>query len=713
MSDELERFARALRADAPRPSAGARERAVAAALAAFDRRRQGIGDGARHKERTPRRGVTSLPGRLAMSFTSSFRRPRFAFAAGTGLALVAGAALVVHLFPVAPTAPPPLLASVESLPGAAGPGDRSGALMRTSPPVEVARRSREPASPALRSEIPPLGGAVVQSVTETPSLSMEMEASRSAPSPSMEMEMQMEMQMAVPASRSRGLSMVPGSLSMARGLSDDDAEPAFRRGVQGRDRFAAFDPNPVRVAAEHPVSTFSVDVDTASYAFARASLNRGALPPPDSVRVEELVNYFPYGYEPPASRERPFAVHAALMPAPWNGGARLLRIGLQGYRLERAAAPPANLVFLIDVSGSMDEPDKLPLLVASLRLLLDSLAPDDTVAIVVYAGAAGTVLEPTRAAERGRILAALESLRAGGSTAGGEGLRQAYLLAERRFVEGGVNRVILATDGDFNVGIADPDELEGFVARKRESGVYLSVLGFGMGNYNDALMQRLAQNGNGAAAYVDGLPEARKALVEEASSMLFPIAGDVKVQVEFNPASVAEYRLIGYETRLLAREDFANDGVDAGEVGAGHAVTALYEVAPVGSDARRVEPLRYRREAGEAAADAGAFADEIAFVKVRYRLPGSGAVDEIARAVTAADAFGSVDAAPADLRFAAAVAGFGQLLRGGRYTGAFGYDDVVALAQGAKGDDPFGYRAEFVGLARLAKSAAAMAPPVE
>ncbi len=706
MSDELERFARALRADAPRPSAGARERAVAAALAAFDRRRQGIGDGARHKERTPRRGVTSLPGRLAMSFASSsfassFRRPRFAFAAGTGLALAAGAALVVHLFPVAPTAPPPLLASVESLPGAAGPGDRSGALMKTSPPVEVARRSREPVSPALLSEIPPLGGAVVQSVTEIPSLSMEMEASRSAPSLSMDMEMAM----AVEASRSR-------SLSMTRGLSDGE-EPAFRRGAQGRDRFAAFDPNPVRVAAEHPVSTFSVDVDTASYAFARASLNRGALPPPDAVRVEELVNYFPYGYEPPASRERPFAVHAALMPAPWNGGARLLRIGLQGYRLERAAAPPANLVFLIDVSGSMDEPDKLPLLVASLRLLLDSLAPDDTVAIVVYAGTAGTVLEPTRAAERGRILAALESLRASGSTAGGEGLRQAYLLAERRFVEGGVNRVILATDGDFNVGIADPDELEGFVARKRESGVYLSVLGFGMGNYNDALMQRLAQNGNGAAAYVDGLPEARKALVEEASSMLFPIAGDVKVQVEFNPASVAEYRLIGYETRLLAREDFANDGVDAGEVGAGHSVTALYEVVPVGSDARRVEPLRYRREAGEAAADGGAFADEIAFVKVRYKLPGSGTVDEIARAVTAADAFGSVDAAPADLRFAAAVAGFGQLLRGGRYTGAFGYDDVVALAQGAKGDDPFGYRAEFVGLARLAKSAAAMAPPVE
>ncbi len=656
MSDELERFAKALRAAPPRPSAGARERAVAAALAAFDRLHrehgQGIGDGARHREQAPRGGA-SLPRRLAMSFTSSFRRPRLALAGGASLALVAGAALVIHLFPVAPPTPFPLLASVESPPDAAGPVARPGALMKTA---------REPRS---------LDSA---------------------------------------------MSMIP-SASMnfsVEGLSDGE-EPSFRRDVQGRDRFAAFDPNPVRVAAERPVSTFSVDVDTASYAFARAALNRGVLPPPDAVRIEELVNYFPYGYEPPASRERPFAVHAGLMPAPWNDDALLLRIGLQGYRLERAAAPPANLVFLIDSSGSMDAPDKLPLLVSSFKLLLDTLAPDDTVAIVTYAGAAGTVLEPTHAAERGRILAALESLRAGGSTAGGEGLRQAYLLAERRFVEGGVNRVILATDGDFNVGISDPDELEGYIARKRESGVYLSVLGFGMGNYNDALMQRLAQNGNGAAAYIDGLPEARKALVEEATSMLFPIAGDVKVQVEFNPATVAEYRLIGYETRLLAREDFANDRMDAGEIGAGHTVTALYEVTPAGSDARRVEPLRYRREAAEAgeASAAGAFADEIAFVKVRYKLPGSATGAEIARAVTVADAFGSVVSAPEDLRFAAAVAGFGQLLRGGRYTGAFGYDDVIALAQGARGDDPFGYRAGFVGLARLAKSAAAMAPPVE
>ena len=439
----------------------------------------------------------------------------------------------------------------------------------------------------------------------------------------------------------------------------------------------------------------------------RASLNRGALPPPDAVRIEELVNYFPYDYEPPASRERPFAVHAALMPAPWNAAALLLRVGVQGYRLERAAAPPANLVFLIDSSGSMDEPDKLPLLISSFKLLLDTLSPDDTVAIVTYAGAAGTVLEPTRADERGRILAALDSLRAGGSTAGGEGLRQAYLLAERRFVEGGVNRVILATDGDFNVGIADADELEGYVARKRKSGVYLSVLGFGMGNYNDELMQRLAQHGNGNAAYIDSLPEARKVLVEEASSMLFPIADDVKVQVEFNPAAVAEYRLIGYETRLLAREDFANDKVDAGEIGAGHTVTALYELTPAGSAARRIEPLRYRPKA-EAAT--GAFAEEVAYLKVRYKLPGAASGAEIVRPVRSADAFENVEAAPGDMRFAAAVAGFGQLLRGGRYTGDFGYDDVVALAQSARGNDPFGYRAEFVRLARMAKSAAAMAP---
>ncbi len=495
------------------------------------------------------------------------------------------------------------------------------------------------------------------------------------------------------------------SAAIAAQETAEAPSPGYRD--QGRDQFEAFDANPVRVAAEEPVSTFSIDVDTASYAFMRASLNRGALPPPDAVRVEELINYFAYDHAPPESSARPFAVHVSLMPTPWNDATRLLHIGIEGYALTPESRPPANLVFLIDTSGSMDSPDKLPLLINSFRLLLDALAPDDTVAIVTYAGAAGTVLAPTPVAERAAIAAALESLRAGGSTAGAEGIRQAYRLAERHFVDGGVNRVILATDGDFNVGITDPDELEGYIARKRAAGVLLSVLGFGMGNYNDALMQRLAQNGNGNAAYIDTLSEARKVLVEEATSTLFPIARDVKIQVEFNPALVSEYRLIGYETRLLAREDFRNDKVDAGEIGAGHAVTALYEVTPVGSGAERIGPRRYRHQ--EARSRAGR-AGELATVSVRYKLPEAETSTEIVRHVIGADAVESAASAPEDARFAAAVAAFGQLLRGGRYTGAYGYDDVIAAAQAARGEDPFGYRAEFLGLVRLAKTAAVMEP---
>ena len=474
-----------------------------------------------------------------------------------------------------------------------------------------------------------------------------------------------------------------------------------------RDRFSSFDANPVKRAAEEPVSTFSIDVDTASYGFMRASLNRGVLPPRNAVRIEELVNYFPYGYAPPKDREAPFAVHAGLMPTPWNEATRLLHIGIKGYVPERESRPRANLVFLIDSSGSMAEPDKLPLLKSSFKLLLGTLAPDDRVAVVTYAGAAGTVLPPTRAAERARIAAALERLDAGGSTAGAEGIRQAYLLAEQHFVADGINRVILATDGDFNVGIADPEELEGFVARKRESGVFLTVLGFGMGNYNDALMQRLAQSGNGSAAYIDGLAEARKVLVEEAGSTLFPIARDVKIQVEFNPAAIAEYRLIGYETRMLAREDFRNDKVDAGEIGAGHTVTALYEVALAGSPGALTEPLRYGRETAPVQAAHG---DEFATVSIRYKTPDADASTPILRPVTRGDAVSTVADAPPDARFAAAVAAFGQILRGGRYTGGYGYDDVIAAAQAAKGEDRFGYRAEFIGLVRLAGTAAAMQP---
>ena len=477
---------------------------------------------------------------------------------------------------------------------------------------------------------------------------------------------------------------------------------------QGRDRFSHGDPNPVKVTAEEAVSTFSIDVDTASYSFMRAALKNGVLPQKDAVRTEELINYFPYDYAPPENREIPFAAHVSLMPAPWNEANRLLHVGIKGYVADRRAAPRANLVFLIDTSGSMDAPNKLPLLINSFKLLLSALAPQDTVAIVTYAGSAGMALAPTRAVERGKIVASLERLDAGGGTAGAEGIRQAYLLAEQHVVADGVNRVILATDGDFNVGITDLAELEGYIARKRQGGVFLSVLGFGMGNYNDELMQRLAQNGNGNAAYIDNLSEARKVLVEEATSTLFPIAKDVKIQVEFNPALVSEYRLIGYETRLLKREDFLNDKVDAGEIGVGHTVTAIYEVTPAGSGAERIAPRRYQEQARGVAGTE--FEDEVAYVKLRYKLPDSETSTEMVRAVTRSDEFESVDAAPRDARFAAAVAAFGQILRGGHYTADFSYDDVLSIAQDARGEDPFGYRTEFISLVRLAESAAAMAP---
>jgi Ca-activated chloride channel family protein len=477
---------------------------------------------------------------------------------------------------------------------------------------------------------------------------------------------------------------------------------------QGRDRFESLTLNPVKVTREEPVSTFSIDVDTASYAFVRASLNNNVLPQKDAVRVEELVNYFPYDYERPNDRVTPFKANVSVFPSPWNAGHKLLHIGIAGFDLPVAEKPKSNLVFLIDTSGSMNAPNKLPLAINAMKLLLGELKPDDTVAIVTYAGSAGTALEPTPVKEKAKILQALDNLHARGSTAGAEGIRRAYELARRNFDEKGVNRVILATDGDFNVGITDRDELKSYVERQRETGVTLSVLGFGRGNYNDALMQTLAQNGNGNAAYIDTLNEARKVLVEEASSTLFTIAKDVKLQLEFNPATVAEYRLIGYETRLLKREDFNNDKVDAGDIGAGHTVTALYEITPADSSAKLIDPLRYGTAQQQPAQDGTA--EEYGYMKIRYKLPGEDKSKLITTPITRANETNSVDAAPNEARFAAAVAAFGQILRGGHYTGSFGYDDVIALAQGAKGKDEFGYRAEFINLVRLAKSAAGLKP---
>jgi Ca-activated chloride channel family protein len=508
------------------------------------------------------------------------------------------------------------------------------------------------------------------------------------------------------APRGRAVMQLAPGLAASDSMADESA-----RGVlppadlppeveENRDRLEEFKTNPVRAAATDPVSTFSIDVDTASYSFVRRSLKEGILPQPDTVRVEEMVNYFPYDWKGPADASTPFNATVTVMPTPWNAHTRLMHVAIKGYDVQAAEQPRANLVFLIDVSGSMNAPDKLPLLQSAFRLLVSKLNPEDTVSIVSYAGNAGTVLEPTRASERAKILSAIDGLTSGGSTAGEAGIRQAYRLAQESFVEGGVNRVMLATDGDFNVGQSDDDDLKRLIEDKRKSGVFLSVFGFGRGNLNDRMMQTIAQNGNGTAAYIDTLSEAEKVLVEEASSTLFPIAKDVKIQVEFNPAAVSEYRLIGYETRALAREDFNNDRIDAGEIGSGHSVTAIYEITPKGSPAEVMDPLRY----GEASTQNGgvANADEYAFVKIRYKLPAEDVSKLIETPVTKANEVSSFDAADADRRFSVAVAAFGQKLRGTDATAGFGYDRIAEIATAARAADPYGYRAEFLSLVRLA-----------
>lgn len=463
-----------------------------------------------------------------------------------------------------------------------------------------------------------------------------------------------------------------------------------------QESYGKFDPNPVKRVAEAPISTFSVDVDTGSYANVRRFLTAGQMPPEGAVRVEEMLNYFRYDYPRPADRAVPFSVTSDMAVTPWNSETRLLRVGLRGYDISQVERPPANLVFLIDVSGSMSDSDKLPLVKTTLKLLAEQLNPNDRVSIVVYAGAAGLVLEPT--ADKAKIAAALEQLQAGGSTAGGAGLKLAYATARQAFIKGGINRILLATDGDFNVGTADTEQLKTMVSREKEAGITLTTLGFGEGNYNEAMMEAVADVGNGNYAYIDSATEVRKVLDEELSSTLFTIAQDVKIQIEFNPAVVAEYRLIGYENRKLAEEDFANDKVDAGDIGAGHRVTALYEVALVGSKGMMLGERRYA--VNRPVAKTGT-ADELAFLKLRYKLPGEASSKLIERPVPIT--LEATKPARGDMAFAAAVAAFGQRLRGGKYLGSFGYGDIVRLA-GASTDY---YRQEFVKLVELAKSQSA------
>ena len=482
----------------------------------------------------------------------------------------------------------------------------------------------------------------------------------------------------------------------------------------GHDQFRAFEENSVKNVTAEPVSTFSIDVDTSSYSFVRRALNNGTLPQKNAIRIEEMINYFDYDYAVPEQGGHPFQPTVAVYDSPWRSGNKIIHVGIKGYQIQEK--PKSNLVFLIDTSGSMNSSDKLPLLVNSFKMLLDTLSPDDTIGIVTYAGSSGVALEPTKVSDKHKIMAALDRLSSGGSTAGAEGIRQAYQLAEQNFVKDGNNRIILATDGDFNVGITNQDELKGFVERKRKAGVFLSVLGFGQGNYNDSLMQALAQNGNGNAAYIDNLNEARKVLVDEGASMLFTIAKDVKLQVEFNPQTVQEYRLVGYETRALNREDFNNDKVDAGDIGAGHTVTAIYEITPVGA-VPVVDDLRYQKPApkvieGKTAeqADAekaqAASSDEYAFLKIRYKKPDSDTSVLMTRPITKADEKPFAELSD-DIRFANAVASFAQMLKGSKFVDA-DYDTVIEVANQARGKDEFGYRTEFVNLVRLAKTAAGL-----
>ncbi|MCP4048888.1 MAG: VWA domain-containing protein [Gammaproteobacteria bacterium] len=470
-------------------------------------------------------------------------------------------------------------------------------------------------------------------------------------------------------------------------------EPLYRENYQHLESQSIF-----RVASD-PVSTFSIDVDTGAYSNMRRWLNQGQLPPEDAVRVEEFINYFNYDYPYPKSEDAPFQVSTEIAPTPWNTNTRLVRIGIQGYKVPRTQLPASNLVFLLDVSGSMNSADKLPLLQQALTMLVGQLDARDSISIVVYAGASGVVLKPTRGDRKADILVALQQLRAGGSTNGAAGIRLAYQMAQQNFIKDGVNRVILATDGDFNVGLASTEELIDLIQRKRKAGIALTTLGFGSGNYNDHLLEQLADEGNGNYAYIDRLSEAKKVLAEELSATLLTIAKDVKIQIEFNPARVSEYRLIGYENRMLNEEDFTNDKVDAGEIGAGHRVTALYEIALTGSSGQRLPDRRYQSETATIEQDNGSFGNELAHLRIRYKLPN----ESVSKLIESPVMDSGINARGSDsFNFAASVAAFGQKLRGGTYLEDFSYDEIANLARQSRGNDQHGYRSEFMQLVTLA-----------
>jgi Ca-activated chloride channel family protein len=482
--------------------------------------------------------------------------------------------------------------------------------------------------------------------------------------------------------------------------SNTSATPMYEMNEEktSGERYAEITENPFLEVARAPLSTFSIDVDTASYANVRRMLNSGQLPPKDAVRIEEFINYFEYDYPQPSGNV-PFSVNTEVASAPWNTNHKIVLIGLQGKKVSLDNVPPSNLVFLLDVSGSMNEPNKLPLLKTGLKNLVNQLSSKDRVAIVVYAGASGLALSSTTADNRGEINAALDRLEAGGSTNGGQGIQLAYRVAQENFIQNGNNRVILATDGDFNVGLTGDDELVRMIENKRQSGIFLSVLGFGSGNLNDSMMEKLADKGNGNYAYIDTAEEARKALGQQVTGTLYTIAKDVKIQVEFNPAKVAGYRLIGYENRLLADRDFNDDKKDAGEIGAGHTVTAMYEIVPAGQKVENpgVDELRY----GKVEPSDTRFSSELLTVKLRYKeLQG-----DQSKLLTMGllDQNKAFENASENLRFASAVAGFGMILRDSKYKGSATLNSVWQMANASRGNDLKNYRSEFLELVEKAR----------
>lgn len=659
------------RRKAPEPQADARERAMAAAMQAFD-----------DAEKNPDAPQGSPEGVRQSSIFNRIWSPLM------NRKLLAGSALATLL--VIPVAGLVTLELVRNGTVALAPQEAQVDPVATDKKLEAGRAQPEVKDDARADQ----DAATPEQKPLADAETAETEVAVTEPAPATaEVEGG-----AVLAERPLAIGQAAKTRSLTRTLlpSPVDALPLPRE--ENRERFASEDPNPVKSVSTDPVSTFSADVDTASYSFVRRALLSGSLPEREAVRVEEMVNYFPYDWAGPDNADTPFKATVTVTPTPWNSGTELMHIGIKGFETVAETQPAANLVFLIDVSGSMNEPDKLPLLKSAFRLLVGKLKPTDTVSIVTYAGNAGVVLEPTAAKDSARILAAIDGLQPGGSTAGAEGIDAAYALAEKAFVKDGVNRVMLATDGDFNVGPSSDDDLKARIEEKRRKGIFLSVLGFGRGNYNDGMMQALAQNGNGTAAYIDTLAEAQKTLVEEAGSSLFPIAKDVKFQVEFNPAHVAEYRLIGYETRALAREDFNNDKVDAGDIGSGHRVTAIYEVTPKGSPAVLNDPLRY----GAAEAEPAGATSEIAFLKMRYKAPTSDTSELVTLPVTDANMVPDLAQASADVRFSIAVAVFGQKLKGVTALQDYSFGSILGLAEAARGTDPFGYRAEFLNLVRLA-----------